>query len=410
MIKQDFTAMNIHTLPSVIKKYLGALPEPVIPIQFSTVFMEVVGEFLKLNTSNTVGSSLTFMIDLNTSDYTKVEALIELGSLMSFPHLHLLVYLLDIVISDILFYSDKNLITVEALAVLLYPSCSGQETLFIAAAARKPANRRNFPGVFQGSKAEECDSMLNAVARNGARCMQMWEFLMDHRYALTEGWRKNIRRAFAPQRSSKDINSISNVHNHMNGIRTFDEAKDNEKDDLDTFLSDYSLSTLSVSDYPTKHGSNSEHSQQSSGDFSNENTKQLYPEHTQPNQEAQKQIKMKASLSTPTASSSQLDNNGPPKKRFFARLRTTSMNSRNGVPPLPTQPPLSDNSSEEGLQHARSQTNLKPPTFRARAAEKVIKRRSADLSNKKMVENDKSSRSDWMKKTYKVAFSRQGNE
>jgi hypothetical protein len=44
MIKHDFTAMNIHTLPSVIKKYLGALPEPVIPIQFSTVFMEVVGE------------------------------------------------------------------------------------------------------------------------------------------------------------------------------------------------------------------------------------------------------------------------------------------------------------------------------------------------------------------------------
>jgi hypothetical protein len=40
----DFSAMNIHTLPSVIKKYLGALPEPVIPIQFSTVFMEVVGK------------------------------------------------------------------------------------------------------------------------------------------------------------------------------------------------------------------------------------------------------------------------------------------------------------------------------------------------------------------------------
>jgi hypothetical protein len=41
----DFSAMNIHTLPSVIKKYLGSLPEPVIPSQFSAVFMEVVGEF-----------------------------------------------------------------------------------------------------------------------------------------------------------------------------------------------------------------------------------------------------------------------------------------------------------------------------------------------------------------------------
>jgi hypothetical protein len=40
----DFSTMNIHTLPSVIKKYLGSLPEPVIPNQFSTVFMEVVGK------------------------------------------------------------------------------------------------------------------------------------------------------------------------------------------------------------------------------------------------------------------------------------------------------------------------------------------------------------------------------
>ncbi|KAM3583803.1 GTPase activating protein (GAP) for Rho1p [Umbelopsis sp. WA50703] len=390
MIKHDFTAMNIHTLPSVIKKYLGALPEPVIPIQFSTVFMEVV--------------------DLNTSDYTKVEALIELGSLMSFPHLHLLVYLLDVVINDILSYSDKNLITVEALAVLLYPSCSGQETLFIAAAARKPANRRNFHGVFQGSKADDCDTMLNAAARNGARCMQMWEFLMDHRHALTDGWRKNIRRAFAPQRQSKDISGFSNEQKLMDDIRTFDDARNAEKNDRDSPLSDYSLSTLSVSDNPTRHGSNSENPQQLLPAFSDENTKRLYPAHSQSKQEEQKQLKLKASLSTPTVSSSQLDNNGPPKKRFFARLRTTSMNSRNGVPPLPNQPTLSENGSDDAVHQAKSRPNLKPPSFRARAAEKVIKRRSADLSNKKMLDNEKTSRSDWMKKTYKVAFNRQANE
>lgn len=343
---------------------------------------------------------------------------------MSFPHLHLLVYLLDVVISDILQNSEKNLITSEALAVLLYPSCSGQDTLSVAAAAaaaaRKPSNRRNFHAVFQGSKNDDPDSMLNAAARNSARCMQMWEFLMDNREALTIGWRANIRRTLtARKRSTKEIiNFVAGERYSSNKEKLEDETTCIDQSTQTLSCTDSALTVQSVTESLTVSDSDKtvvshQHKLSESG---RAQLVSIYPIDTQMRQDEQKQLRLKASLSTPTASSIPIDTNVPPKKGFFARLRTTSMTSRNSIPPVQTSdhpplPPAHGELPEQPGQRHRARQNVKPPSFRARAAaERVIKRRSGDLSNKKTPENEKSSASDWMKKTYKVAFSRQPNE
>lgn len=336
---------------------------------------------------------------------------------MSFPHLHLLVYLLDVVISDILQNSEKNLITSEALAVLLYPSCSGQETLSVAvaAAARKPSNRRNFHGVFQGSKIDDSDSMLNAAARNGARCMQMWEFLMDNREALTGGWRKNIRRTLTAQkRSTKEIiNFVAGERHSLNN-----DKRDNAPactNEVKGAISprDPIIAAQDIADFHTISDARTTILCPDSRSLGANHVATIYPNDMHSRQEEQKQLRLKASLSTPTASSIPIDTSMSPKKGFFARLRTTSMTSRNSVPPVqPSHLPSSNGElPEQAGQRLRQRQNMKPPSFRARAAaERVIKRRSADLSSKKAPENEKPSASDWMKKTYKVAFNRQPNE
>ncbi|KAG2186877.1 hypothetical protein INT44_003104 [Umbelopsis vinacea] len=399
----DFSAMNIHTLPSVIKKYLGALPEPVIPVQFSSVFMEVV--------------------DLNTSEFTKIEALIELGSLMAFPHLHLLVYLLDVIINDILEHSEKNLITSEALAVLLYPSCSGQEILSVAAAAaRRPGNRRNFHGVFQGSKNEDTDSMLNAATRNSARCMQMWEFLMDNREPLTNGWRKNIRKVLTSQkRSTKEI--ISFVagdryasQNEMQKEQPSVDAEDRKS--ISATATDGGPESQNTTDHHSISDTNPSISSKhhpSSSDASEKTIDNIYPDNKPSKQDEHKQLRLKASLSTPTSSSSPEESTSAQKKGFFARLRTTSMTTRNGPPPVPAHqppPPPVPNHHADVQRNRPPRQHVKQPSFRARAAaEKVIKRRSVDLANKRPPEPERTSvPNNWVKKTYKVAFKGQPNE
>jgi len=342
---------------------------------------------------------------------------------MAFPHLHLLVYLLDVIINDILEHSEKNLITSEALAVLLYPSCSGQEIMSVAvaaAAARRPSNRRNFHGVFQGSKNEDTDSMLSAATRNSARCMQMWEFMMDNRQPLTNGWRKNIRKVLTSQkRSTKEI--ISFVagdrypsQNEMQKeqpscIDTDDQHSVSASTDRSPEAQN-TTDTHSISD--TNHSISSKH-HPSSSDVSDKDINEIYPDHKPSKQDEQMQLRLKASLSTPTASSSPAESNSAQKKGFFARLRTTSMTTRNGPPPVPNhQPPPVPIHHVEAQRSRPPRQHVKQPSFRARAAaEKVIKRRSVDLSNKRPPEPEGTSVPDnWVKKTYKVAFKGQPNE
>jgi hypothetical protein len=343
---------------------------------------------------------------------------------MAFPHLHLLVYLLDVIINDILEHSEKNLITSEALAVLLYPSCSGQEILSVAAAAvaaRRPSNRRNFHGVFQGSKYEDTDSMLNAATRNSARCMQMWEFMMDNRDPLTNGWRKNIRKVLTSQkRSTKEIISFvaGDRYPSQNEVQK-EQPSCIDADDRKSISSvtdraqeaQNTTDTHSISD--TNPSISSKH-HPSSSDVSKKDVDEIYPDQKPSKQDEQKQLRLKASLSTPTASSSPAESNSATQKKgFFARLRTTSMTTRNGPPPVPAhQPPPVPNHQVDAQRNRPPRQHVKQPSFRARAAaEKVIKRRSVDLSNKRLPEPERTSvPNNWVKKTYKVAFKGQPNE
>lgn len=342
---------------------------------------------------------------------------------MAFPHLHLLVYLLDVIINDILEHSEKNLITSEALAVLLYPSCSGQEIMSVAvaaAAARRPSNRRNFHGVFQGSKNEDSDSMLSAATRNSARCMQMWEFMMDNRQALTNGWRKNIRKVLTSQkRSTKEIISFVAGDRYPSQNETQKEQPscidpdDRHSVSASTDRSPEAQNTTDTHSIPDTNQSVSSKHHPSSSEVSEKDINEIYPDHKPSKQDEQMQLRLKASLSTPTASSSPSESNSAQKKGFFARLRTTSMTTRNGPPPVPNhQPPPVPIHHAEPQRSRPPRQHVKQPSFRARAAaEKVIKRRSVDLSNKRPPEPESTSVPDnWVKKTYKVAFKGQPNE
>ncbi|CDH57283.1 hypothetical protein RO3G_08289 [Lichtheimia corymbifera JMRC:FSU:9682] len=105
----DLSTYDIHTITGVVKKYLRALPEPVIPRHLHSRFLQTA-------------SSLN---DNNTADLEDLAHLIlELPRL----HRHLLCYIL-ILAGTIQQHADVNMMCADALAVVLAPVSTGLEQL-----------------------------------------------------------------------------------------------------------------------------------------------------------------------------------------------------------------------------------------------------------------------------------------
>ncbi|KAI8391553.1 Rho GTPase activation protein [Radiomyces spectabilis] len=101
----DLSKHDIHTITSIVKKYLRQLPVPVIPPLFHDKFLAVTDY---------------------KDEKAAVKILAELITELPQAHHHLLFYIL-ILASEMQTYSDLNMMNPEALAVVLAPVCTGLE-------------------------------------------------------------------------------------------------------------------------------------------------------------------------------------------------------------------------------------------------------------------------------------------
>ncbi|OZJ03626.1 hypothetical protein BZG36_03733 [Bifiguratus adelaidae] len=93
-----------HSLTGVLKKYLKFLPDPVIPCAFHDEILNG--------------------IDLKQSDEQIVTQVALVLKKVPVSHLHLLCYIIKLG-GEVLRHSSKNLMTAEALSVVLAPTCTG---------------------------------------------------------------------------------------------------------------------------------------------------------------------------------------------------------------------------------------------------------------------------------------------
>ncbi|KAF7725239.1 GTPase activating protein (GAP) for Rho1p [Apophysomyces ossiformis] len=149
---------DIHSITSLVKKYLRQLPDSVVPTAFHDRFLNAT----------------------DPSRYSREQSARALSLLLNeLPPLHnqLFHYLL-FVISHIQRHADVNMMNPEALAVVLAPVCTGLERTLTATAARV---RRKKP-----SRVSKAD-MEDLIQRN-AKWTYTWEVVIQYHEMLLQNW------------------------------------------------------------------------------------------------------------------------------------------------------------------------------------------------------------------------------
>ncbi|KAG0182144.1 Unconventional myosin-IXAa [Apophysomyces sp. BC1021] len=154
----DLKPYDIHSITSLVKKYLRHLPDSVIPTAFHDRFLAATDPSVLSREQS--AKSLSLLID-------------ELPP----AHNQLLHYLM-LLISNVQQYAHVNMMNPEALAVVLAPVCTGLERALTTTAARA---RRKKP-----SRLSKAD-MEDLIQRN-AKWTYTWEIMIEHHEMLLQNW------------------------------------------------------------------------------------------------------------------------------------------------------------------------------------------------------------------------------
>ncbi|KAI7865424.1 Rho GTPase activation protein, partial [Spinellus fusiger] len=150
----DLAHHDIHAITGVVKKYLRNLPDPVIPTAYHS-------RFLKMDEADIFNSP---------DEISTLASLIQ-----EFPVAHYqLTHYIIILISYIQQYSHINLMTAEALAIILTPVCTGLEQTL-----------KDIPNSFVRSTRPHMRDMRHFVETN-AKWTHVWHIIIENHRQLLE--------------------------------------------------------------------------------------------------------------------------------------------------------------------------------------------------------------------------------
>ncbi|KAI7864373.1 Rho GTPase activation protein [Spinellus fusiger] len=155
----DLSHYDIHSIVSVIKKYLRNLPDSVIPFAFHDRFLQAA--------------------DPQRSSCEIITSLSLIIAELPVAHNHLLHYII-ILASHIQSHESTNMMNPEALATVLAPVCTGLEHTL-----------RDIPSALRKKKPKQLSKtdMYHVIQRN-TQWTQVWAFIIEHHEDMLQNWKE----------------------------------------------------------------------------------------------------------------------------------------------------------------------------------------------------------------------------
>ncbi|CAO3615727.1 unnamed protein product [Cunninghamella blakesleeana] len=160
----DLSKYDIHSITSVVKKYLHFLPDSVIPVNYHDQFLN---------------SPI-----LNLPKEKSIPMLIDLMSLLPKQHRHLLYAILSLS-SHIQQNEAINMMNPEALAVVLAPVCTGLEKtlkLSTSSSSKKSMTKKNLK--LNLYSLHTCD--IQQLIKKNAQWTLFWKWMIENSDAILE--------------------------------------------------------------------------------------------------------------------------------------------------------------------------------------------------------------------------------
>ncbi|KAG1138389.1 hypothetical protein G6F37_005313 [Rhizopus arrhizus] len=225
----DMSGYDIHTLTSLVKKYLRDLPEPVIPNSFHEQFQSV-----NLFSKNAIHQLASIIISLPSDNKQLIHAII-------------------IMIAQIQKNVDQNMMCPEALAIVFAPVLTGFEHSLKDLTTSCISTHSTFKRQKNQPQATTSDIISQHIKRNKhwtdiwILLIERYDFFIDildkHHFALREQNKtisaRNYRQHHCPIQnrtlpsSSFSTTSLSNDVDYSNHNHPSIEAKHNKKNTFD---------------------------------------------------------------------------------------------------------------------------------------------------------------------------------
>ncbi|KAI8372772.1 Rho GTPase activation protein [Radiomyces spectabilis] len=149
----DLTHHDIHAITGVVKKFLRNLPESVIPSAYHDRFLQASDDAM--------------------SDEETVQLISGIIKDLPVTHFHLLYYILSLA-SSIQQYAHINMMSPEALAVVLAPVCTGLEQTL-----------KDIPYSLKKNPRQRLGEMSHLIERN-AKWTHLWTVMIEHHHILLQ--------------------------------------------------------------------------------------------------------------------------------------------------------------------------------------------------------------------------------